>query len=263
MHRKHHFILAMFMLTICIRGAVNAQDESFSMRAGLDVEYFSYDEPGVMTEEGMLYGVSGAIDIGGLHDSVLMHFSGSLVAGDLNYDGSVIYADGTESGLEVITPNVILNTRATVGFKLFDSGLIIRPYSGFGIRYLVDDLSQPAPDTGYRREQAYFYLPIGLQSIFRLTSGWRLECQAEYDYLLEGRNWSHDGVLDEGITFTQDTGDGFRVLVALASSDSNEWVFRVEPFFEYWNIADSDIVDGYMEPRNHSAMTGLRFSLQM
>lgn len=230
------------------------------VKIGADLHYFSYKEPGVMTESGFLYGFSGSFERKIPHN-LWFDFSSSIVSGDLNYDGLILYADGREEPISAVTPNIIFNLKATGGVFPEFNGFSVGPYTGIGYRFLVDDLADPSPEYGYTREQTYVYLPVGVRVSCRTKFSWMLDARLEYDVLLDASNRSHGGALGGSVVLPQDSGSGWRMAIALTPTGNANSTFSLESFLEIWNIDDSEIVGAYLEPENESSLFGVRFSV--
>ena len=259
---KHRICL---LVAVLMAGMSAGMEESISdngFKLGAEAELFSYKEPGVMDEAGLLIGLSGAYDRT-IADFICWGVFGSLVGGELDYDGSVMHVDGTESPLEIRTPNTIFNLRAQAGPRIGLDRMVIVPYVGLGYRLLVDDLSENSPDYGYTREQTYVYMPIGARLTMPLRGSWMIDWRLEYDYFLNSENTSHGDVLGGSFTFSQDTGYGLKLSAAISSRIRNNSTVCLEAFLEHWDVEDSEIIAGFLEPANHSTMLGLRVSAKL
>jgi len=137
----------------------------------------------------------------------------------------------------------------------------IAPYIGLGYRYLLDKDDGVAYDKvngvygiDYKREQIYYYLPMGADFKVALGSGWRLAFNTELDILLRGENKS------DGHEFRQNSGYGTRVS-AKVEKHLQSVGFFAEPFYRYWNISKSDTDGGWYEPKNNTNEFGLRIGV--
>lgn len=242
---------------------------------GPQIQSFEYVERGVMSEEGFLFGVRGAWTLEEPAPWV-WRVEGSLVYGKLKYDGAVVnLVTGEEVPARVDTPNTIFNIRALGGrlHRLANRDVI--PYGGIAYRLLVDDLPG---DSGYRREQSYVYVPLGLESALFVLGAWTIGIRAEYDWFLYGENNSESDLGGIDATLEQDSGEGFRASLHIERTvkgrGSRAVVVIIEPFFEYWSVDDSDldtdlvffVVDDelvigeitYFEPANDTTIVGVR-----
>ncbi|MFH0879313.1 MAG: hypothetical protein V2A34_06335 [Lentisphaerota bacterium] len=238
-------------------GPAGAVESSYQV--GPEIEYFKYKEPGVMDESGFMYGLFGAGTF--VHEDVWVGRAFmSYVQADLDYDGAL--SDGTP--LKMSTPNKVFNLRGTAGYKFPLITYEPMPFVGLGYRYLVDDMPGQG---GYKRQQHYFYIPLGVEGRYEMGNAWVLLPKVEADWLIIGKNNSG------GLVFTQKTGFGIRLSVEAMSPDffigSHNFTASVEPFFQYWNVDASDWQDGeisgvqgtYHEPDNSSYTAGLRASI--
>ena len=121
-------------------------------------------------------------------------------------------------------------------------------YAGLGYRYHYDELSTAGPG-GYDREQTFLYIPVGY--ILNNANGSSVKIQ--YNYLIEGVNNSDASVNNPKLRFTQDTGYGLDVSYIFPNKN-------YELFAKYWNIDDSDINQGYLEPHNVTWEIGFKKS---
>ena len=124
---------------------------------------------------------------------------------------------------------------------------------GFGYRGLNDDSSQdPA---GYDRQSNYFYVPVGLKTACELADHWQIGVGGEIDLLLFGVQVS--GVYDNGaVTNVQWPGFGARASAELRHRGRPMDV-AIAPFVQYWWVDESNVSDGWYEPRNNSLQYGL------
>lgn len=243
--------------------------------AGIEVFSFNYEEEGLMSEKGTMYGVfadyryrfkqnspvSSPLDILGADSGINVFMMDGRFS--LMRDGHYWSEDTGEAFDENFYSNEI---RLMGGYELpvDNQRLIVMPYAGFGFRYLLDDNGGAQTTTGhltYDRESHYFYAPLGIEARKFYHRGWSLRLAAEYDWFITGRQKSH--LPSAGtIVNNQPTGSGMRASLRLAKEiDAME--FFVEPFARYWHISDSDVSGGGYEPRNtteeYGARIGMRF----
>jgi hypothetical protein len=237
------------------------REKTHNLSVSPEVSSYKYKEPGVMKMTGTMAGVSAEyLNSGGIghiesapiqlrarfnymysdnikYDGALMSGTPYKFSGDTNYFYDMAFAGGFKSR---ITDNVYL-----------------APYVGFGYRYFVDrdDGSEPAD---YRREQAYYYLPLGADLKVLLPANWRLNFNAEVDFLLYGRNKTY---LFGEMTFRQKNGYGWRAAIRL-EKDFKYAGFFVEPFYRSWYIGDSNIKEYggfyFVEPENRTHEFGAK-----
>jgi len=236
---------------------------------GLETFHHRYKEPGIMKQDGMLYGLQASYtartsffnkdvdrfrDHFGERDKLNMFkVEGMAAFGSVDFESETI---GNHKGRE----NFIAEIRGLAGydFPVVDD-LLLTPYVGIGYRYLKDrSPGRILPFTSFsgafsfERVSTYFYVPFGMTMTKMMQSGWTMELSMEYDLLLRGsqKNDYSDGgfkVIDiEGNTFVLDALDfkqeeGFGIRGSTKFFIEKESVgFFVEPYFRYWKIRDSE-----------------------
>ena len=234
---------------------------------GPEVYSFEYEEPGLMDEEGIFYGIRlGYTDREWVPTSQqaipsdggrMMRAEGRFAYGQVDYDGHLM--DGTP----YTTGNIddwAFEGRFLLGGDWLTSSALNTLYAGVGYRYLLDKMS--SDPVGYDRESNYLYVPVGFQLDSSSELGWSLGFNAEFDIFIVGVQRSHlsdIGLLD--VDNRQDSGYGYRASVKLQHK-SKEAIFIIEPFFRYWDIDRSEIefdifVGPIWEPANETTEYGI------
>ncbi len=245
------------MLAVCVLvGAVGnskagAEDVLTAPRWEIapEVSFFQYEEPGVMKDKGILYGVAGAYTR--YRDERLFRVEGEFAFGLVDYEGSL--TDGTPYTIDG-NHDYLLNLRLLWGRQWEADSWDHRFYAGIGYRGLNDDSTQdPA---GYDRQSNYLYVPLGLKTYHNLAGHWQVGLGGEFDVLLLGlqiSGYAEDGGL---IANVQWPGFGARASVELRyrapSAD-----LAIAPFVQYWWVDESSTSHGWYEPRNNSLQYGL------
>lgn len=228
---------------------------------GPEISYIKYEEPGVMKETGIMYGIAGSY---AYRNGIILKIEGKFACGQLDYDGSTW--GGTPLKINSI-PNYMLEPRGLLGWDFTAGAVTITPYAGIGYRYLNDNM-QEKYSGGYKRESNYLYLPLGLEFAANFGSGWSLEASGEYDLFIWGKQKSYlsdaiPGAAD--IENKQNQGYGARGSILIAKKGERVG-FKVGPYVNYWNIADSEralftysgvLYSGY-EPKNNSTEIGCK-----
>lgn len=227
--------------------------EDVDLEAGIEIGHFHYREPSVMSQKGLQYGVYGSIAILAARPWEFELFM-SLVGGDVEYDGA--YMSGIP--LKGDTGNAIFNFRALAGYEVTTGPVRLKPYSGLGYRYLVNDLDD-LPG-GYRRQQIYLYLPLGVDVSLPLGYGgsWTIGLKSEFDWMFAGFHKTDRGINRE---FDGQSGWGFRLTPYARWNVSEKVALKLEVFGEYWKIGDSNMDRGFLEPENSSTYSGARFGV--
>jgi hypothetical protein len=241
-------------------------------RIAPEVSHYRYREPGVMTNEGTLYGVVGSYTFydrrgdeaaraaGRDGNSVCwstVAFDGRLSAGQVDYDGS--FMDGTPLSTRG-TDDLLIDVRLLWGRHWQPARVIDAVYAGLGYRYLNDDSS--AQLGGYERESNYVYVPLGVRKDFDLADRWDLALTGEFDVLLVGRQISHLNDADPDLPNVRNwqwPGFGAGLFVNVLHEGA-KFDVGFGPFLRYWWVDESDVsADGYYEPRNNTVEYGLSF----
>ena len=242
------------------------QARTHSWTVGSQISYIEYNEPDIMKEKGIMYGVAGAYTY---NKGLVLKAEGVFSYGNVDYTSS-------NSGSMNNINDYLFEIRALGGYELKISNTFnITPFFGFGYRYLRDDTSGMSTTTGargYLRESNYYYSPIGMKFLFIMDKGWSIDTILEYDYFWQGKQKSYLSTAFSSyndLENTQNRGYGLRASVAFKKKSQNvEYIF--EPFIKYWNIDRSDlstvtysgVIVGYgYEPRNTSTEIGLLFAV--
>jgi hypothetical protein len=216
---------------------------------GPEISYFRYEEPGLMKDTGVLYGVAGAYTRS--RPNRVFRVEGGFAFGEVDYEGSL--SDDTPYTMQG-SHDYLLNLRLLWGRPWQAGDWDNQFYAGLGYRVLNDDSSQDP--SGYDRQSNYFYLPVGLKTYHELADHWQIGLGGEFDVLLLGIQFS--GIYDNGaLTSVQWPGFGARASVELRHKVKSADL-AIAPFVQYWWVDDSSVSpDGWYEPRNNSLQYGL------
>lgn len=233
---------------------------------GTEISHVTYKEPGLMKEEGMMYGVVGSYTY---HNNLMLKAEGKGSWGQLDYTGAL--SDGTPYTMDGIK-DFMLEFRGLGGYDFHVlKTSILTPYIGIGYRYLNDDSS--SDPAGYGREANYIYSPLGLEVTTNLENGWSWGATAEYDHFWWGLQKSHLSDYNSGLNDMengQKKGYGIRGSIKLVKRGEKLDII-IEPFVKYWNIQQSKEADityngeviGYgVEPKNSSTEYGIRLAVK-
>lgn len=258
----------LLVLSICLvfigaeRGFAEPLKEH-SMGVSTEMSYIIYDEPSVMEEKGMMYGVGTSYTY---RKDYMFNVEARYSYGQVDYKNS-----GTIDNID----DFVLEFRGLVGYDFSRyEGYGITPYVGIGYRYLNDDSSGMTSSTGargYERESNYFYSPIGIELINPLNNNWSMGMILEYDYFWKGVQKSHISDAVSGFNdLENDQNEGYGLRASLRFEKKGREVdFLIEPFVRYWNIEQSETENitysgalwGYgWEPENNSTEIGIRLS---
>ena len=231
-----------------------------------EISHRKYQEPSLgMQESGMMYGVSG--DYTYRSKNFMLKAEGRFAFGDVDYSSPSGEFDGIR--------DYDYETRFAVGYDLKTASrkASFTPFIGVGYRYLFDGLSKVGSG-GYDRKSNYLYSPMGMETKFRLGREWSLGLIGEYDLFWHGWQKSELGDTDPALdTAANDQKGGWGTRASIRITKNIGRIgFAVEPFFRYWNIDKSNIVNitsngdptGYMafEPANSSTEWGTRIGIR-
>lgn len=265
---------------------VSSQYEAGS-KFGLGVEAYSftYEEPGLMKEEGLMYGLFGELSYRSQDNTVheamnhlleperkwnVFKLEGRVAFGEVDYTSN---GTGSIDDIDDWTYEI----RGLTGIDLpVTDDFVLTPYLGFGYRYLNDDGSNKVSTTGargYERESNYFYIPVGIDSGFNLGNAWMLNMNVELDLFIGGKQKSHLGDADPSYnTVENDQDEGYGLRGSLALSKETEAVTYIAQIFaRYWDIDNSratlvtcggtPCALGY-EPANETLEAGVRLGVR-
>lgn len=278
------------LLSMCILGlgltTLWADEPKTMWEHGYELSSITYEEPGLMKEEGTMYGpvISYTYTRPLPKNQLAMaKLEGKLSWGSVDYSGHLM--DGTPATLNDIDDQMV-EIRFLCGSSLMPITPHALLYSGIGYRHLNDDMSaknywpinlpNPIKWGGYERQSNYYYVPIGLSIIPNNN----LKLTGEYDLFIKGKQISYvsdvSGSSGE-LKNLQSKGYGLRGSIDF----QNEWdkmVYKLSFWAKYWSIGESDHnfridfaqdSDGYIypisiegwEPKNNSKEFGITFSV--
>ena len=185
-------------------------------------------------------------------------YKGWFLKTELRYlTGKADYSS-ISTGSKSNVPDWYYEARILAGKDYPLDGYALSPYIGFGYRYLFNDLRgrSTTNNPGYRRQSTYYSIPIGLTHKLNLSNQNQLHTTIEYDYLVRGlqnTTLSDTGLGLSDVSHRQNSGYGLR-LSSMVRFD--KWT--VGPSLIYWNIKDSEIVNGSFEPKNNTTEIGFK-----
>jgi len=230
---------------------------------GFETSHITYTEPGVMRQEGFMYGLRGALAYRNYNYMLSIEARASL--------GQVDYHSGDSGDIKNIDDS-IWEVRGLAGYDLnMSETLAVTPYIGIGYRHLDDNMGGRISSTGaygYDREISYMYSPIGMDVTTALENGWNIKLRLEYDKFWDGSVESHLGSIPGYYDIENDQDKGYGVRSSIMFKKKGETIdFIIEPFFVYWNIKDSKLTKDpggttWIEPKNNSQEFGIHFTVE-
>ena len=144
-------------------------------------------------------------------------------------------------------------------------GQRIKAYLGLGNRYFVDELKGKTASLGglgYDRRIYQLYLPIGVTYAFP-AYGLTFTPNFEFDKLLWGNVSSRLGTIPgfQNIENEQTEGYGLRAEFMVGQTNENGRGWQFGPFVRYWDIPDSKVDAGFIEPENTRLQAGAKLKV--
>ena len=192
-------------------------------------------------------------------------FEGRYMKGTTDYDGWLQSLDPSDPPVKHEADGIkdyYYEARFNIGqIYEFSQEMQLWLGSGLGDRYLKDHMEKDP--SGYLRESTYIYMPFTANLRYD-TDRWGLALNAEFDWLIYGKQISHlskFGWPYDDVRNDQHKGFGLRFGLKANVNLSEKTSLFIEPFYRYWQIANSKITDGFVEPYNTTEEFGLRIGM--
>ena len=214
-----------------------------------------------MNINGQLTGVELAYQ----NNSQSAHWSRFFIRGDISlhwgttrYDGGLQDAEGNSTPYQSDSKEFISIFRGLGGAHVYQGRISrLSLYGGFGTWGLINRTQGLG---SYEREATYNYLPWGFGfETLGAAKNLALVMTAEYNYFLSGQTISH---LEDAnpnlptIKHKQKDGSGFKITVGTHYFLSSITLLT-QIYHQAWDIEKSDVVSGFIEPKNTTKMSGL------
>ena len=254
-------IVCILSLQCCVCATLYAApfDKVNSFAIGPSLLQRSYEEPGLMEDKGVMYGLSASYLWHGdaLGPIGMMKVESEATWGSVDYSSS---HSGTMKGV----PDSMFETRVLLGTYFPREGsTVFTPYAGLGYRRLTDNsegMISSSGGSGYSRQSNYYYSPIGIEISSNLEKGWSIAGSLEYDLLWHGTQVTSGSIYND-----QKSGYGIRAAAKIRKQIDASFL-SFEPFIRYWNIDASDMfvsgIYGVVEPKNNTTEYGVRIALE-
>jgi hypothetical protein len=229
-------------------------------QVGFETSYIQYREPSVMKERGIMIGYFAGHDFH-TKNRFMFKLETRFNVGKMSYSSP---DSGAMSGIR----DFALESRFLFGTDVrISKDTYITPYSGLGHRFLRDNMRGLQTDLGaygYLRKSNYLYSPIGVSGTTRLNRNWRFSADGEYDVFLHGWQYSEIGsIVNSNLVIKNDQAKGWGVRASLSIIRAyGKGELSIQPYARYWNVKDSDVFAGMIEPRNNSKEGGIRIGFR-
>ena len=279
MNRIVKFLLAFIIFPVLVNfcyAEIPEVQPHHSWDLGTEIYHFEYEEPGLMKDKGLFYGLNTSYQY--YNNYRLYRIEGRIATGKVDYESQ---GTGTMDNVG----DYVLELRGLIGYDFINPSFNSRqdlsciPFIGVGYRYLNDDSSDMITSTGavgYERESNYIYSPVGIEVTRYFgsdTNSWSIGATAEFDIFWWGRQKSN--LSDAGLGYAdlrnkQASGYGLRGSLKLTKK-SEGFDFVLEPFIRYWHIDRSNVNEvfkvgtiwGYgWEPKNETTEIGVKLAIK-
>lgn len=281
---KSLFRIIFFLSIASIGKSLLASDlDSASMKHQISISAssYSYTEPNLTTlNDGTLDIKIRGMKLGIEYLGILELDNNYLILGGVDYNNGSVDYEG--SGKLTGIPEYYYSAKIAFGRKIDYTNYTIKPYIGYGYRYLKESGGGMTTTTNawmYDRASTYNYIPIGIIHEMPLQAkNSKLTTTFEYNQLVSGNQFSGLSVGNgtrngtvlaniPDINNSQTSGYGLNLSVMYSES---KW--SIGPYIKYWNIAQSDTVSATIlvngasrrysawEPANNTVEYGIKIS---
>ena len=266
--KKLTFVMIFYILltgrySFAEQDSVQVFGRDLGVEIGIETSHITYTEPGLMREEGFMYGITGALAY--RNDNYMLSVEARA---DL---GQVDYSSGSSGKINNIDDN-IWEIRGLAGYDFeMAETLAVTPYVGIGYRHLNDNMGGRTSTTGaagYDRKIRYVYSPIGIDVTTAFENGWNIKLRLEYDKFWDGDVETHLGSIPGYYDIENDQDKGYGARASVMFKKKGETMdFIIEPFYRYWSIKASKYTTDpagttWVEPKNNSKEFGINFALE-
>lgn len=231
-------------------------------KLGLGLDYWQYEEPGVMEDKGPLLGAEYEFR-NVFSDYLFTQFSMDLFLGRTQYDGRDL-ASGEP--LQFEQTNFMSTLQAYLGVAIENgNGWAIIPKIGLLYRMLTDANDEFGGD--YQRDQEYFVIPIGLEVVHTTHDyrQWTVGGWISTHFSGVNKTYFTDVGGDEDLKFKQDIGRGFEIYGTYTFAR-----YYITANIRHWKVADSELKRAtvpalgtrlFLEPENETLAVGTRIGI--
>jgi hypothetical protein len=251
------FLPLLFVSQICI--AANPFEASRHKLGGA-LDYWKYEEPGLMQDSGALLGVE--YNFRNVAQDVLAYeLNAEILLGRTNYKGQDLNS-GTP--LEFEQTNTMGMLQFFMGPLIdLNGNVYLIPKLGLLYRKLIDQDDAFAGD--YQRDQEYTVIPLGLDAVVNAQRiQWIFSVWHSIYFSGKNKTYLTDVGGDQDLSFKQDNGNGTQLSVTMVM---DHWY--ITGMFRYWAVEDSESkeatvptlsppTNNFYEPENKTISIGVR-----
>ncbi len=185
-------------------------------------------------------------------------------SGDVEFDGT------TQAGTPIRFSNdnrqIFFRGELDVGYNLAVTGNIsIKPYTGYGYRYWErGQASVTATYISYKEKYYWHYIPVGIAAEFNCGKKVVIEPNVGLRIMFYGKMTAYFSELNPASNdpeFKLGNKVGYYAELPVRYKFSQAWSLVVKPWYEYSEIGQSDIVDGFYEPSSTTKLYGVNFGV--
>lgn len=261
MEIKKIIILSTLVFPLTLSASIHNQ-KIFDV--GISSGFYQYKEPSVnerdseVTLKGMSYAVHGGVQYT-FDNRLYLAVKGMYeFAPKLSYKCSNPIYPASDS-----EKSYIFDVSPRLGYSfIYDNDIQLSVYVGYGYEHLKN--KGVTGITTVIRWQEYHYGLIGANFIKHLGHNWLIDASLDLNYMFHGKNKTNaeydDGVGNTSVSFKQKDGLGIRADL-MTGQDYEYWGWRVGLYFRGWDIGQSSVSHGSVEPKNTTYDTGVKLKI--
>jgi len=219
--------------------------------------------PGKSTESGWLPGVYLGFNYNkknNFYAKIFVEFS----YGDSEFDGTT--QAGTPIKFSTDNSQTFFRGEVDVGYNFaVAQDVSIKPYAGYGYRQWIRGRASVTPTfTTYKERYYWHYIPVGVVAEINLGKWVVIEPNVGLRIMFYGRMTAYFSELDPAsgdLEFKLGNRVGYYAELPVRYKFSPSWSLVVKPWYEYSQIGQSDIVDGFYEPSSTTNLYGVNLGV--
>lgn len=225
--------------------------KSHALTIAADSRYYYYNEPGLVTHSGLLYGVWGVWNWTSFIGNGKLE--GGVLYGEIEYDGALCDLSGTCTPHTATTTDVLTKVSSKLEYNLSKN---IKLNVGAGLRYLYD---RGNGSGFYQRNGMWIYLPLGLEIKFSVLRK-AFSLSLDYEPIVFGQMKSNMSEVSSSFADITSTQTGYGATMTLSYFFGKQWLLSA--YYELWDLNKSNTVvsngASFTEPKNQANSAGMR-----